>query len=420
MLMTLIRLAFLSAWNRRLTLSMVIMSIALSVILLLGIERLEATAKNSFTQSVAGTDLVIGARTSPIQLMLYSIFHLGNATNNIRWESFESIKKHPSVAWAIPVSLGDSHLGFPVIATTVGYFEHFSYGEKQTLTFRQGTPFSGVFDVVLGAEVAQQLKYRTGDNIVLTHGLAQKGPAHQDKPFMVTGILAPTGTPVDRALLITLSGMEAIHLDWISGTTMPGASIPARYVNRFDLTPETITAAFLGLKNRASVFKIQRYINQYHDEALLAVLPGVALADLWNMVGAAEKTLKAISAMVVITSLAGLVSTLLAGLNERRRELAILRAIGANPEHLFFLLLFEGLFVSASGVAAGIVLLFAMTLCIAPWIQAWSGMNLPLYLLSANEMFYMGIIILTAAITSMLPGWKAYRLSLADGLSPRI
>jgi hypothetical protein len=252
-------LAVRSAWNRRLTLGMTLIAVALSVTLLLGVERVRHEARNSFAQSVAGTDLVVGARSSPVQLMLYAVFRIGEATHNIHWQSYRAIAENPAVAWSIPLSLGDSHHGFPVIGTSSAYFEHFRYGDAQALAFSAGKPFAEIFDAVLGAEVAARLGYRPGDQLVLSHGMGDVSLAeHTDKPFTVVGILAATGTPVDRSVHVSLEAIQAIHLDWQGGAPLPGLSIPAEYVRKFDLTPKEITAVLVGLKSRAAVFKVQR------------------------------------------------------------------------------------------------------------------------------------------------------------------
>lgn len=419
-MLTILKLAAQSAWNRRLTLSMTLISIALSITLLLGVERLRQDARSGFEQSISGADLIIGARTSPVQLMLYAVFRLGGATNNIGWISFKKLQEQPAIAWAVPLSLGDSHRGYPVLATDASYFEHFHYGENRALELTQGKIIADVFDVVIGAEVADALHYQLGDRVVLTHGMAQAGPAHDDKPFAVTGILARTGTPVDRTLHITLAGMEAIHLNWAGGAPLTGLNIPAEYIRKFDLTPKTITAVLVGLKNRAAVFKMQRFVSEYHDEPLLAVMPGVALADLWQVVGVVEKVLLAVSAMVVAVGLSGLMAALLAGLNERRRELAILRAVGARPLHVFCLLLVEGVSVSFLGVVTGIVFLWVLTLCASGWVQAHFGLHVSLHFLSQTELQWVGMVLAVSVVASLVPGWRAYRLSLADGLIPRI
>lgn len=414
-------LAWRSAWNRRLTLGLVTIAVALSVMLLLGVERLRHDARDSFSQSVAGTDLVVGARTSPVQLMLYAIFRMGEATNNMSWKSAQEFARHPAVKWVVPISLGDSHRGFPVVGTTVDYFKHFQYGTARPLVIREGQTFDRLFDTVIGAEVAQRLGYQVGDKIVLSHGMREVGfAAHDDKPFTVTGILARTGTPVDRSLHISLEAMEAIHLDWQGGAPMPGVSIPAEYVRKFDLTPKTVTAVLIGLENRASVFRVQRFANEYRDEALVAVLPGVALDQLWQIVGIVEKTLLLVSAMVVLVGLGGLMAVILAGLNERRRELAILRSVGAQPLHIFVMLVVEGLGITLAGSLLGLILLSAVSLIAGPLAEAHYGLALQLSFLTLEELPLLAAVIAVGLLASLLPGYRAYRLSLSDGLTPRL
>lgn len=417
----LLALAVRSAWNRKLTLGLTLLSIALSVALLLGVERVRQDAQDSFEQSVSGTDLVVGARTSPVQLMLYAVFHIGEATNNIHWQSYQDIAANPAVAWTIPVSLGDSHHGFSVLGTTADYFEHFHYGEAQPLAFSDGKPFAGLFEAVVGAEVAKNLGYRVGDKITLSHGAGDIGLSeHADKPFTVTGILAPTGTPVDRTVHVSLGAIEAIHLDWQGGAKIPGFAIPAEYASKFDLTPKEVTAILVGLKNRAAVFKMQRSVNEYRAEPLLAVLPGVALDQLWQVVGVAERALLAVSGMVVVVGLCGLVAVILASLNERRRELAILRSVGARPMDVFLLLSSEGLFITLCGTLLGMALLTALTAIFAPLIQAHYGLTIIPKFISYDELGLLGLVMGVSLLASLLPGYGAYKLSLADGLTPRI
>lgn len=417
----LLPLALKSAWNRRYTLGLTLIAIALSVTLLLGIERVRQDARDSFAQAVSGTDLLVGARSSPLQLLLYAVFRLGEASNNMGWDSAQALAAHPAVAWTIPLSLGDSHQGFPVLATTPAYFELFRYGDKQPLKLTQGKPFVGLFDVVLGAEAAERLGYTLGEHITLTHGMeASASSEHGDKPFKVVGILARTGTPVDRTLHIGLEAMEAIHLDWQGGAPIPGFAIPPELVKKFNLTPKSVTAVLVGLKTRAGVFAMQRYVANYRDEPLMAVLPGVVLSQLWEMMAVAERALLAISALVVVVSFAGLVAVVLAGLGERRRELAILRANGARPRDLFALLALEGGAVTLAGALLGTLLLALLTLLLGPWLEAHYGLLLKLSVPSIEELRLLGWVVLVGTLASLLPGYRAYRLSLADGLTPRV
>lgn len=336
----LFRLAWQSAWNRRFTLALTMFSIALSTFMLLGVERIRSDVREGFGSAVSGTDLIVGARTGSVQLLLYSVFRIGAATNNIRWQSVQDIERMRGVRWVIPLSLGDSHRGYPVLGTSGDYFTHFRYGQKQSLQLRSGKPFEDLFDAVLGADVARQLGYRLGDKITLTHGAG--GPInaieHDDKPFVVSGILAPTGTPVDRTVHISLQAMQALHVDWSNGVRLPGRSVSAQAVRDMDLSPRNVTAVLIGLQSRAQVFSLQRQINQYRGEPLMAVLPGVAMDELWGVIGTGERALLLMSALVAFVSLLGMVAVVLAGLNERRRELAVLRAVGARPAHIIWLL----------------------------------------------------------------------------------
>ena len=416
----LLGLAARSAWNRRFVLALVVLSIALSTLLLLGLERLRQDLRSNFSQAVSGTDLIVGARTGPVQLLLYSVFRIGNATNNIRFSSAEAIARHRAVAWMVPLSLGDSHRGFAVLGTTPAYFQHFRYGDKQPLVLAQGRPFDALYDVVLGADVARRLGHALGTRLVLSHGDgAMAANDHADKPFTVVGILAPTGTPVDRTLHVGLPALEAIHLDWASGARLPGTAVSAEQAAAADLTPRSITAALVGLKSRAAVFAVQREVAAFRDEPLLAILPGVALDELWDVVGLGERGLELMSALVAAVSLAGLVAVILAGLNERRRELAILRAVGAGPRQVLALLALEGTLVTASGVVLGALAGAGAVLLLGPWVQARFGITLHLQPPGSAEWRLMGAVLAGGLVASLLPGWRAYRLSLADGLSPR-
>jgi len=420
----LLGLAARSAWNRRGTLSLVVLSIALATLLLLSLERMRSDVRESFSQSVSGTDLIVGARTGAVQLMLYAVFRVGGATNNIRMDSVEAIAKHRAVDWVVPISLGDSHRGFAVLGTTSDYFKRFLYGDHQPLVLAQGRAFggdlAGLYDAVIGAEVADRLGYRLGQSITLSHGAGGlPGAEHADKPFRVVGILARTGTPVDRTVHVSLEAIEAIHLDWTGGAPMPGVVIPADQARKFDLKPKQVTAALVGLKGRVAVFAVQRFVANYADEALMAVLPGVALDELWQVVGVGEKALLGMSAMVAVVSLAGLVAVVLAGLNERRRELAVLRAVGAGPRHVLILLALEGMLITLIGVAIGVLLTIVLIAAAGPWMQAQFGIGLKLSAPSATEWALLASVLVAGLLASLIPGLRAYRLSLADGLSPR-
>jgi putative ABC transport system permease protein len=414
-------LTWRSVLNRRFTVGLTVVSIALSVALLLGVERLRTNARDSFASTISGTDLVVGARSGPVQLLLYAVFRIGNPTNNVSWKSLQAVAAHPQVAWVVPLSLGDSHRGFRVLGTDGTYYARYRYGRGRALEFSAGRPVADLFEAVVGAEVARALGYAVGSHLVVAHGAGDVSFAeHADKPFTVVGVLARTGTPVDRTVHVSLEAIEAIHLDWEGGAPMPGVSFTPEEVRKFDLSPKQVTAALVGLSSRAAVFQVQRFVNEYRGEPLMAILPGATLQELWGLLGVAEQALLAVSALVVAVGLAGLAAVVVASLGERRRELAILRSLGAGPRHVFLLLASESLLLAVVGSALGVGLLYGATLAIAPWLESRFGIALSLGLPSLQEWGLLGTVVGAGLLASLFPAWRAYRLSLADGMMVRV
>jgi putative ABC transport system permease protein len=421
MFKTILPLAIKSIWNRRYVAFLTIIAIALSAALLLGVERLRTESRNSFTNTIAGTDLIVGARTGATQLLLYSVFRMGDATNNISWQSYRAIADDPRVKWTIPMSLGDSHRGYKVLGTNQDYFQYYAYGNGRSLSLQQGSVFKGVFDAVIGAEVAEKLGYELGDNIVLAHGAGRISLVkHDDKPFSITGILNKTGTPIDRTIHVSLEGIEAIHKDWRNGMPLPGMGLSRIEVLEMELQPTTITAFLVGLNSKFDTFKLQRDINEYQDEALMAILPGVALQELWGIMGIAERTLMIISLFVVVVGLSGLVTAMLAGLNERRREMAILRSMGAGPRFIFLLITGETLLLTLLGLMLGLVLLYGLLFVSQAYIEQQYGLFIAIGWPSVYEWQLLALVVVLSVLISLVPAWRAYRYSLIDGMSVRV
>lgn len=412
------RLSLQSLAARWLTVSLTILAIALSVALFLGVEKLRNGAKASFADTISGTDLIVGARSGSVQLLLYSVFRIGNATNNVTWETFEDIREMPGVDWAVPLSLGDSHRGFRVLGTTAEYFDRYEYRSGRGLTFTAGAAFDDLFDAVIGADVAATLGYKLGDPIVVSHGIASF-THHDDKPFRVAGILAKTGTPVDRTVIVSLEGIEAIHIDW-SGGGRSGAQITADQARAMDLSPKAITAGMIGVGSKLRIFTLQRAINEYPEEPILAILPGVALQELWEVVGVAETALLGVSAMVVATALIGMAAMIFAGLNERRREMAILRSVGAGPGLIMTLLIVEAALMAAIGAAMGVVFLYAGLAVLQPWLDATYGLYIPTTGLGAREGLTLAVAVGAGALAGLAPAARAYFISLSDGMSVKM
>lgn len=418
--MMLLRIVLKSARHRRIGLTLTVFSLAVSMMLLLGVDKIRKEARNSFVNTVSQTDLIVGARSGPLNLLLYSVFRIGNATNNVSWESYEDIVSLDEVAWAIPISLGDSHLGFRVMGTNTDYFRHFRYGQDQPLRFASGEPFADLYDTVLGADVADELGYALGDPVVISHGLVSTAFGdHTDKPFTVVGILERTGTPVDRTVHVSLEGIEAIHIDWDSGTRMP-LHLTAEQARKFDLAPQTITAFMIGLENRVQTFQLQRQINEYREEPLLAIVPGVTLAELWRSISAFEQALAALAALVLAAGLVGMLTTILSTLNERRREMAVLRAVGAHPYQIVLLFVLETLLIVSAGCLLGMAMLYVLLAGLHPVLVRQFGINIAVTPPDAGQWGLMALAVLLGALVSLIPGFIAYRRSLQDGLAIKV
>jgi putative ABC transport system permease protein len=415
--MGLLSLAVKSLFNRWVTAMLTVAAIALSVMLLLGVERVRTGARESFANTISGTDLIVGARGGRVQLLLYTVFRIGSPVANVSWESYQDIAALPEVDWTVPLSMGDSHRGYRVVGTTAEYFQYYRFGRKQVLSLKQGDIFDDLFDAVLGSDVAGKLGYRLGDEMALTHGIGSVGlQKHEDKPFRVAGILERTGTPVDRTIHISLEGLEAVHADWIGGAHLPGDSLSAEQVRQMELKPDSITAVLVGLKSRRAAFSMQRAINQYRDEPLLAIMPGVTLQELWDAISTAETALMVISTMVVISGLLGMITMTLAGLNERRREMAILRSVGARPNHIFGLLTAEAGVLAFVGSVLGLAMLYLALILAQPLITARYGLYIAVSPPIVKDWIILTAIVLAGLVAGFVPAYRAYRYSLADGM----
>jgi putative ABC transport system permease protein len=401
-------IAYKSLNNRRSTTLLTILTVAMSIFMLLGVEKIRVQAKQSFANTISNTDLIVGARSGQINLLLYSLFRIGSPTANISWESYKKIISNPNIAWSIPISLGDSHRGFRVLGTTENYFKHYQFGRKQHLSFLNGEPFSKHFSTVIGAQVAKELNYKVGDSIVIAHGIIdQSFNRHKNSPFKISGILAPTGTPVDRTVHVTLAAIDTIH----SGKQFNS--------NQKASDPKQITAFMLGLHSKVKIFAIQREINTQKTEPLSAILPGIALYELWSMMAIAEQALLAVSVFVVIAGLLGVLSSLLTSLQYRSREIAILRAMGARPKHIIGLLLSEASLIGFLGIIFGVATLYLAIACFAPYILSEFGIHITLDFLSYKELLMLAAVQFASVVVGFIPAISAYSQSLSDGMTVR-
>lgn len=352
-----IRVALKSLRYRGAAALLVVMATAVSLAIILGVSHIGKETRSQFTSTLSGTDLLIGPRTSSVNLLLYGIFGVGIPENNLSWKGYEAISEWPEVEWTVPFVLGDSHRGFLVVGTTDKLFERYQYGARHALIFAQGQPFSDSTGIVLGAEVAKQTGYGLHKKVVATHGHSHHGHHHHDEfPFEVTGILEPTGTPIDQKLFVQLEGIDRMHTDWKHGMKIKNA---AGYIEK----PYTggVTIALVGLKNRSATFAVQQKVREFKEEPMSAVIPGVALLQLWGIVGDVENALKLISALVFLAALSSMIAMMLASIRERMPEFKTLRSIGASPKFIIGLMVAEAQVLYWVSVLISVALL---TLCI--------------------------------------------------------
>lgn len=410
----LVSLAWSSLASRRKSVILTFLSLLISISVLLSVEHIRQQAKESFNRTISDVDMIVGAPSGQLNLLLYSVFRMGSPTSNINYKSFETLKGSSLVKWAIPISLGDSHRGFRVMGTNNSYFEHFKYGTKQPLTFSRGQPFNALFEAVIGSDVAKKLSYKIGDSVVIAHGIGNTSFTHHDNtPFIIKGILSPTGTPVDKTIHVSLNAIEAIHLSPVKQAKL------LNNVDSVNTTPESITAVMLGLKSKFSTFKLQRDINNYKADRLMAVLPGVAMSELWQMMATVENLLRVIGILVLVSSLFGLSTMLLASMAQRKNEIAVLRVLGAGPSVIFSLVLVEALILVILASAAATALLSLTIWLLGNWLGATYGLFLNANMFNVETLKVIAVITVAATITSAIPAYEAYKNALHSSLGAK-
>lgn len=441
--MNLLKLARASLLSRKTNACLTVAAIAISVMLLLGVERVSQQTRAGFANTISGTDLIVGARSGPTNLLLFSVFHIGYPATNVSWESYQHWRDHDQVNWSIPIALGDSFRGHPVIGTDQNFFDHYQHGRRQPLELAQGAVFEHAHQAVIGAQVARRHQLGVDDELVVAHGTGSVSfHHHEEEPLLISGVLAPTGTPVDHAVYVPLTALALMHgehesrqeeelarPDFSTGMPAPEPEHNDHHEHHHDHQPvnidhehpvDSLSAFFVGLHSQPRAIFMQRMINTWSQEPLTAIMPGATLQELWRSLNAFERTLAIVSGFVLLTGLIGMLATLLASLQERRREMAVLRSLGAGPGRIFTLLVSEAMLLTLIGIACGVALLYLAMAVLAPWVQSSFGVVITFGAPSVIEWQRMGIVTLAAFIVSCIPAWRAYRHALTDGLTIKL
>ena len=399
--------------------SLVTISLMASMVLLLSIERIQQGAEEGFNQSISGVDAIIGPRSSSIELVLYTVFHLGRPTNNITTKTVNDVKLRGDISWLVPIALGDSHKGFRVVATEPNYFEHIKNANGQPLVFSKGVAFAELSETVLGSDVAEKLSYRVGSKIQITHGSVESiGSKHDDFSFVVTGILNKTGTPIDQAIFLDLKGYELLHLGWKSGKKIFNLDdINLSSLPEDALIPKTVTAAFIGLKSKLTLFNFSKNIREYPKEAISAVIPGIALSELWSIVGLVDKGFQLLSWIIIAISLIAMVTLIIASLDNRKQEMTIYRANGASPKFLAMMVLCESLVIGLIAIVGAIILVTIVTYFATVQLNLALGISPSFEWISMGEITVFSFILLAGALSSLIPAVMVFRKNLHQTLS---
>jgi len=456
-------LVFQSLLNRWLSCLLIILTLAFSISLYFTVSRIQESVKASFKSTVSGVDSVVAARGGNLQILLNSVFLIGEPSAPIQWNTYQDIANNNKIKWAVPISLGDSHKGYRVIGTTNNYFKQIKYSSRKNIEFLTGNSFNDVFDVVLGSVVASKLNYNIGEEIAITHGLSDVGEVHtftseknakhddhddhakheedeghddhedhakheedeghddhashdhENLGFKVSGILKPTGTPIDNAVYVSLAGIEAMHTDWIGNQKVIDVSL--EQIMKKELRPKTISAIFLSLNNRTQIFQFQRDVINYKEEAISSVMPGITLSRLWMLTGNVDKAFKIITFFIIIIALLGMIAMTIAGLSSRRREMAILRSVGASPVNIVSLLLVESIIISIISCILGYILMVVIFSLGKDYLQNNYGIFIDSFSIKNYDLQIVITIVFAALIATIVPAIQIYKNTVRDGLS---
>lgn len=367
--------------------------IAVIVALLL----INAQLNNEFTKNLKGIDLVVGAKGSPMQLILSSVFHLDIPTGNIPLEEAEKLEQHPLVKSAIPVALGDNYNGFRIVGTTPEYAAHYD-GQ-----LAKGAMFSQQMQAVLGSEVAQTQHNKLGDQIIGAHGLVNSDDLHSDFPYTVVGILKPTNTVLDRLVLTPVESVWHVH-------EHPDADDPEEVAYKKEHPGKELTALLITYKSPMAAASMPREVNK--SSSMQSASPAFEVARLVSFMGVGTDTLKTFGWYMIALAGFGIFVALYNAMNERRYDLALMRSFGASPGKLFGLVMTESLILALLGAVIGIVLGHALVEVGATWLAHTKHIHVTGKLFLPEEGWLVVASAVIGLLAALLPAVRVYRIDI--------
>lgn len=375
--------------QRKLSSALTAASIALGVAVVVGVLSLKAQGREGFNQTAFGYDLVVGPRGSALQLVLNTVFHMDVSPGNVPEALHRELAAHPGVKLAVPIAVGDQHRGFRIVGTTPRFLAEFEATPGRRFEI-EGRAFRGGFEAVVGAKTG----LRPGETFEAAHGVIDSVEKH-DERWTVVGRLKPTGTPCDRAIYVGLDGFHAVrghesHSE-ISAVIVQTRAPNAREALRYDLNRRT---------------------------DCMAVVPAEAVAKLFDLIGAYDVALLAVSLLVIAVAGVSILVSIYNTMSERRRAIAIMRALGARRSTILSIVLLEAVALAFLGGGAGIVLGHVLSAAAGSWVSSGTGVSISAVTFLPEEFAVFAGVVLLGALAGLLPALKAYRADVVEGLSP--
>ncbi len=383
------------ALNTVLNIALLALGIATITLLLLVTHQLEERMQ----RDARGIDLVAGAKGSPLQVILSAIYHLDVPTGNIPLKQAQEIAKHRMVKKTIPLALGDSYKGFRIVGTNHDYIAH--YGARPASGRLWGKPM----EAVIGAEVAQRTGLAAGGTFTGAHGIAEAGSGHEEAPYAVVGVLAPSGSVLDRLVLTGVESVWAVHEEHQGADAKP----------HMDEEDREITALLIQYATPLAVAILPRYIN--NNSAMQAASPAYETARLFSIIGVGVDVLRGFALVLILSAGLSVFIALYNALNERRYDLAVMRTLGASRGKLMRLMLFEGLLLALVGAIAGIVLGHVLTEALGGMLKAAQQVAVTGWTWVPAELWLIALALGVGVVSALLPAWRAYRTDIARTLA---
>lgn len=376
------------------------LAIALAGGLLMSVWVVKVQSQKTFTQVSTGFDAVLGARSSKLQLVLNAIFHLEASPGNVPAADHEFIRKHPAVKLAIPIAVGDNLRGFRIVGTVPALFTDVEYAAGKKFTLAAGKLFDpAAREAVLGSFAARRLGLGVGDEFQPYHGLAYDEKNRHAETYRVVGVLAPSNTPADKVVWIPLQGLQ----------TMAGHDPKAA---------ADVSAVLLQLRSPAAGFMLDMMYNKQGNRLTFAFPIGAIMAGLFDKIGWFDRVLALVAYLVAFVSAAGVLAAIYNSMASRRRDIAILRALGAGRGLLFAAIVLEAAVIGALGMIAAFAVYAAIMSGVAAVIRTQTGVVLETFLWHPVMLWAPLGMIGLCALCGLLPAWKAYRTDVAENLAP--